>query len=364
MKKPRKDGAYIRVQKNIAEKRAERGRRKKGAFMLMAGAHENSRPVAERSIRQAEERIKLPEQFNLTHNFVGVVGQINRLRDVVRKRFYIDFSGIRNVGASAALMLAAELEVVKIRDGSKYVADDYNWDPDVRHQLMSMGLFDLLQVRRQQKKGSRKSLDEMFVRFVSGFGKLDGKNFTDIIGRSEALWGRKIPGVVSNTLFDGMSEAALNTLYHAYPDNEREDETARWWISASVNKKSGEIKVVCYDRGATIPKTIRGSVNKRKRVMSYLRGKGADQHIIYAAMRTQVTSSKEPHRGLGLMALRRLIAHNRQGLLEIYSGRGVARYQMPAPKGVKKYNYHRLKAKLHGTLVVWSIIPSVGKDGK
>lgn len=352
MKKPRKDGAYIRVQRRVAEKRAERGRKSK-----ISAAHENSPAFAERSIQQAQQKIKLPERFDLARNFVGVVEQINRLRNVGKKTFSIDFSGIRSVDAPAALMLAAELEVVKIRDDRRYVADDHKWAPDVRRQLMSMGLFDLLQVRRQQKKGGGELLDEMFVQFVSGFGQLKSHEFTNIISRSESLWGHKMPGVVYTPLFDGISEAALNTLYHAYPDA-REDETARWWVSASVNKKSGEIKVICYDRGATIPKTIRDSEDMMKQIMSRLKGKGTDKDIIYAAMRRRQTSSKEKHRGHGLMSLRNSIAHNGQGVLEIYSGRGAAKYRMPARKGAKKYSRHRLKTTLHGTLVIWSIIPS------
>lgn len=360
MKKPRKDGAYVRVMRRRADKLAERRSHQKQAElhknMRRQGKH---RLLARQSPRQPREHIKLPEQFSLAGNYNGVVEQINRIRDVGEKRLHINFNNIRHVGAAAALMLAAELEVIKIKNDSKYVANDRRWDPNVRHQLMSMGLFDLLKVNHQTVKTGGEPLDEDFVRFVSGFGGLNGHDIMKIINNVEAAFpAGSITAPFLTFLYGGMGEAVTNTRDHAYAENTREDKTSRWWISASVNKTSREIKVICYDRGLTIPGTISQSLRKIEAIGAFVQGELNDQNIIKAAMLKRKSSTRQPFRGRGLKELMRLINHSGQGWLEIYSRRGMVRYEANGAFPGGNYTSHALKRELHGTLVIWDIIPS------
>ncbi|MGI9337464.1 MAG: hypothetical protein ACR2P4_03010 [Gammaproteobacteria bacterium] len=360
MKKPRRDGAYVRVMCRRADKLAERQRHQKRARlhknMRRQGKH---RLIARQSNRQPREHIRLPEQLSLAHNYNGVVEQINRIRDVGNKRLSINFNHVRHVGAPAALMLAAELEVIKIRDNRRYVANDRRWDPNVRYQLDSMGLFGLLKAKHQTVKTSGEPLDEDFVRFVSGFGELDGQDIMKIINNVEkAFPAGSITAPFLTFLYGGMGEAVTNTRDHAYAENMREDETSRWWISASVNKTNGEIKVICYDRGLTIPGTIFQSLKKIEVIGAFVQGELNDQNIVKAAMLKPKSSTRQPFRGRGLKELVRLINHNGQGWLEIYSRRGMVRYEKNDIFPDGNYTSSALKRELHGTLVIWDIIPS------
>lgn len=359
MKKPRKDGAYIRIQKGIAQKRAERKHRPKTQSLLQQAKKRGKlRTPVERAIASAKARVRLPERFNLTENYEDVAKKINCIRDFGRKPDYVDFDDIRDVDAPAALMLAAELEVRKIKYRGKYMSNDLKWDSDVRHQLMSMGLFDFLDVNPQNTESGGTQLDEGFVRFVSGFRKLDGKELAEVIRRLEERMGRPMPESVKDLLGSGMGEAITNTLDHAYPKSERSNKTARWWMSASVNKKSGEIKVICYDRGLTIPNTIAASHKKMTGIMASWRGERSDEGIINAAMERPLSATKQSFRGRGLKELMHSINDNGQGRLEIYSRRGLVIYEKTAESAGGKYSRDKLKGELRGTLVIWSIIPS------
>ena len=310
------------------------------------------------AISASEERIELPDVFSLADNYDGVVSHVNRIRAAGKKRIYIDFDSIENVGASAALMLAAEMEVRKIQSGIEYLSNDSQWNPNVRDQLRSMGIFRLLKVRRPNWRDREVVQDEVFVKFASCSRDLDGNDHHKIIRLSENVRpGCKIPETIKAGLWGGLGEAMTNARDHAYGKKIKE-KTSRWWVSASVNKNNGTIKVICYDRGLTIPGTIRTSDEKREKILKIIRREGGDQNIIYAAMLERTSSTKEKHRGRGLGQLIQLINDNKQGILEIYSRRGMVRYEKTIDLEEGKYTTAKMSSKLHGTLVVWSIIPS------
>lgn len=358
MKKPRKDGTHIRVLKRIAAKRAKRkGRKKQQSLPHIKKVRKKPRTPVEKAIRQAKVRVKLPEQFSLTGNFENAVGAINRIRQLGREPGYVNFDGIRDVDAPAALMLAAELEVRKIKYRTRYLSNDHNWDADVRHQLMSMGLFDFLDVNPQDTAPGEAPLDEVFVQFVSGFRKLKGEDLDEVLRRSEECMGEQIPESVKDLLGSGMGEAITNTLDHAYAEG-RNDKSARWWMSASVNKKSGEIKVVCYDRGLTIPKTITASYKKMKGIVALLRREGGDEGVIKATMLRSISKTRQSFRGRGLKELMYSIDYNGRGRLEIYSRRGMVRYDKAAKSSDGIYSTRKFEGELRGTLIIWSIIPA------
>lgn len=299
--------------------------------------------------------VKLPENFTLSANYDKVVKIINRMKMPTKKRCYINFNAIRRVSTAAALMLAAELDVDMISSGAKKMqAHDLDWDPKVSELLKQMGFLDLLRAESEINQPAANSGNgEVFIKFASGNGLAD-ELIDKIIQETEKhVASGKIARELRFPLFAGMSEAMTNTCQHAY---EQKTELNRWWISASVNRTTGEIVVVCYDRGRMIPGTLRASESKLARFLSHFTD--SDHTIICNALQRGQTSTHQLHRGKGLPELIRLIDENRQGILKIYSGDGMVKYDFAGESGENRYFSRSLGRKMRGTLVEWSIIPS------
>ena len=263
-------------------------------------------------------------------------------------------------------MLAAELEVDMIRHNTpRMVAHDTKWNPQVRELLEQMGFMELLSASSEvQKPSSISNTNEVFVKFKSGY-KLTGKAIKRIISEVEnSVNAGEISPELRLPLNEGMAEAITNTRQHAYRLQGKlkpPGELDRWWISASVNRITKEITVVCYDRGRTIPSTIRASKPQMKDLFVVFADK--DHKIIRSAMEKGQSSTHKKHRGKGLPRLINLIQRNGQGTLKVYSGRGKVQYAM-GENGKYSFSSGLLFRKMHGTLVEWSIIPSTHQGRK
>ena len=186
-----------------------------------------------------------------------------------------------------------------------------------------------------------------------------GNDVVRIIKRVEKAFElERIPPEIRMPMLAGMGEAILNTHHHAY--NDKTSKLSRWWISASVDRDNNWLKVICYDRGKTI--TLIGSPRWNS-IKELLGGKEErDENIIHAAMQTQKTSTKKENRGHGLQELRDIIEANQQGVMEVYSRNGKVEYKKESDKEDAVFTVSRLSRKLHGTLVVWRIIPNLSLE--
>ena len=301
------------------------------------------------------EIITLPANFSLTHNYGAVVGAIDALRNC-GGLFSVDFGEMKQVSAAAALMLAAEMDICVRRTATpgkrprKLKVSGGAWHTEAGALLKEMGFFNFLQVRPmimgEQNKGGR-----VFIKFISGVG-LDGYGIRTIIKNVEKAFAiEAIPPEIRLPMLAGMGEAILNTYHHAYDDKSK---LHRWWISASVNKDTNELKVICYDRGKTIPKTLLDS----QRWSGFLAGlkQKRDENLIFAALKERQSSTRKENRGYGLKDLLEFIDANNQGILEVYSREGMVEYKKEPNEGAVM-TPRPLSRVLQGTLVVWSIIP-------
>ena len=355
MKKPFSREQALLLQRN-GEKRLERGLRRKRRKLS-----DDTPPPSSHDAYKNWKQVQLPEIFSLSDNYGGVVKEINRLRDSEGKKRYINFDAIRQVDAAAALMLAAELEVGKIRaKAATMKAHDSDWDPTVRELLWQMGFMDLLNVDAEVPQSPSVSERQVFIKFMSGHDmqKEASKRIFDEIQKS--LVSEKMLQELQYSMYPGMTETITNTCHHGYP--KPADELNRWWTSASVDRKTKKISVVCYDRGKTIPRTIRDTMRYTEAGMqkffAYFKSSDPDHKIVVDALKYGRSSTRAPNRGRGLPALKRLIDTNRQGTLTIYSREGMARYSVKDGKnGENSYFSRPLPRRMLGTLVEWSIIP-------
>ena len=265
-------------------------------------------------------------------------------------------------------MLLAELHIYTITNKTKLRARDNEWDKNVRNLLIyEMGFLKFLKVSPQSTNHSqtKKHKDEIFVKFISGNRRLQGEDVLRIIKevrkvstKQEFLQKLQLP------LYAGMSEAITNTHHHAYPKRARKKFSERWWISASFNVKTDEVKVVCYDRGLTIPVTLRDKKETKLRniglgvLIDLIKKDGPDHELMKVTIQQKKTSTKISGRGRGLSELINLIDHSKQGTLKIYSGKGIVEYTKDFNNMESLIHSKSLPRKMNGTLVEWSIVPT------
>ncbi len=358
MKKPLSHYKVLIIQHN-AEKRRKRVKNKKKP-VYKDDESKNKVTSVNHNPRNGKEIIELPERFNLEDNFEVVIDRIDKVAKCIKAGIpiYVDFDKVRNISVSATLMLAAELDIYNLvkRGGGRLHAYDSKWDKNVRNRLKEMGFLKLLKVKSEMERTYKNENEkEIFIKFISG-----NKHYEDassvakfIVEVNNTLNKRKIPEELSLHLHAGMSEAINNTVEHAY-EEKQPDRQNRWWVSASINRDNQEIKVICYDRGLTISKTIRESETKLNQIKMLIGNK--DHEIIMAALEHKHSSTKRANRGNGLSSLIGFIEENGQGVMKVYSGEGMIQYDKSQKHDNEGYNSNMLGSKIRGTLIEWSVI--------
>lgn len=307
--------------------------------------------------------ILLPEVFSLRQNYEEVAGFFHKVREEVLKppayhralgryRVGLDFRPVRELGPSAALILAAELDRWQRRTGRQLNATELEaWYPEVRRQFMDLGLFDLLRTPNVVSESPGTESGVRLLRFVRGEGS-DGTAAQSFQGGLEAIAG---PISAPNYLYDGITEAMTNVRHHAYPRRHYRIPPLRgaWWMTGSYSPTTGRMQAMVFDQGVGIPETlprctrwerIRGYMNEFKFFVN------DDAAMIYAAMQVSRSSVPIEGRGNGLDNIRQFIDNSDAGRLRILSGRGEVAYV----KG-EGFRWVSHRAPLGGTLIEWEV---------
>ena len=261
------------------------------------------------------------------------------------ERIYIDFTPIRTVEPSGALVLAAELDRWNsLPGGTRFrKADTAEWEPRVRRLLGQMGFFELLKVDHVADTASGGA---QYIKFRSG---------TDVDGEAvEDLRRLDLGPIVSvpkaKLLFAAVTEAMTNVVHHAYRSEDRGPK--KWWLSAA--HEADEVVILIYDQGAGIPKTLPLTFGEKFRERLPEGVVTHDGKMIEVAHDLSRSETEEQHRGSGLQRdVRRYIeAHEGPGTYRVISGRG--EYTVPA--GKDKVGHVRSRSRsLQGTLIEWRL---------
>ena len=315
------------------------------------------------------EIINLPEEFDLHNNYNKVMPAINKFIKAmdqpaaIRKGISVNFNKINRIGVSAALLLAANLDVWRIKAG-KLKSHHKRWKPDTRTLLNEMGLFELLDMPPLTTRHKKPSMS--FVKFLSA-QQGDGKKTQQLRKRIDTTIGKSLSLDHRNRLFTSLAEALINACHHAYPNPDNLKAHEKWWMTAAYDRSTtpGKLTVAICDRGFTIPKTML----KQPEFLEKIRETPLlqdDAHFIKLAMRDSVamqnnakqslTRSRtgERHRGKGLKQLLDLVGLEKSEEVHIISGVGHCCFTFKNGKlGVKLS--HNTKYYMHGTLVEWRI---------
>ena len=334
------------------------GSRKKSSGQMSGASH--------RSSTQSLPLKFFPKEFQLSGNFSGVVGAIAQLRRMLENRGArlrrICVSTIATIDNAAALMLGAEVKVWG--DNNPNMRPPFHnklWNLEVQGLLTQMGLFPLLDFPRSVRSPTR-ATDWAFMPVISN-SNVDMEKFTAF--RKDIEREIRGPMTARHYMFIGLSEAVSNVVQHAYEDGK----VKHWWASAAHCQSTGELKIICYDRGQTIPKTLPSSnIREQLGVMMSKLGlnHAIDCDLIEGALRTRRTMTKQTNRGRGFPQLMDFVDQVDHGSLKIYSRNGMVTYTKSTKSGSGEGRYTKgtLSKEINGTLIEWSIFLLPEKNAK
>lgn len=305
--------------------------------------------------------IRCPRVMSLELNFDGVTCLLEELRrQSTRKRaerIYINFKEIDYISAGAALVVAAELDrwnhIVYHQRRKLKVVDVEKWNKDVRHRLKDMGFFDLLHVRaREMDEGDPSGTK--YVHFRSE-RRVEGKAIEDLRTLDlEPFFVDNVPN--RRRLYAAVTEAMTNVVHHAY-QNKAGTILPNWWLAASHNAQEGTVRILLYDQGEGIPRTLPRKFGEGL-LRQILQGRIrlTDAGMIRAAHELTRTASGQSHRGHGLQRDVRKYAESVacRSVYRVTSLRGQYTWErQPGQRAQEsEHNYTR---SLPGTLIEWRL---------
>lgn len=311
--------------------------------------------------------IALPNEIKLQRSFINIIEKICLLDK--RRPFVINFDKLEKMDIAPALMLAAELDVKKISLAESIIkADTSKWTNEwAKNRLMELGFFQLLDSSTVNTNKSNLNESVKYLKFQSGTVKkklASGTVKKELTKETRDKLEKIMNEIISEEnnqmkmkIFEALTEAITNTHQHAYEG--RIFQYYKWWASATINQgqSSNIVKIICYDRGVTIPKSI---LNKKESILrSWWRGEKNDASILESLVKGELENiymknRGESGRGQGIPKLKEIIDNNKKGTMRIYSRKGMAEYSLNS--GSKPiYNKEKLSFELKGTLIEWEI---------
>jgi len=336
----------------VRRNRLEKNRKKPKNSDKKKGRVEQQNPY-HRKNRKILENIDLPENFDLhthTDETLEIMGKFRKILDKATPRLErLNFDHIKHINSSSALMLVAEIDIWNIKSGKGLSASHTTWDNNIKRLLWEMGFFKLLKL--PPLEGLQPNKNTTFLKFISGT-KSEGQKAKELRENIEQVLGKKLENKLH--LFDGLSEAFTNTTQHAYEaDNTNIN---KWWITSAYQKDEKKLIVSMYDRGKSIPTTMR---TDRKWVFLDERKITKHNQLLRIAMEASFnnkentrTKTKQANRGKGLKQLLDFI--KKQGKLTIISNKGYCAFAIKDNK-LSIIERKELKYPLHGTLIEWDI---------
>ena len=340
-----KGNAYRRIKRKIW---LERQRKKKFLKKSTNKTYINENLILNKS------KIILPKNLDYTGNYEKTAKHFRLIRESVRGNNVlktIDFSKIRSVSTSAALVLASEVDCWNEIVSGSLVANVETWNTGIKNLLGQMGYFDLLNLPNIDYSSTGNTV---FIKFQRGYKKLfkEGEVYKHLKNEIERIVGNSIEH--NNNLYDGLAEAITNVSHHAYDAQKGFFENKPWWVSGSFHKKTRKLCVTFYDQGIGIPKSLSQSPFY-KRIINFITEHN-DSKKIAAAMKYKRTSTRKSERGLGLKDLETFAEQFENGCLSIYSGKGSYRNRYSKNKLSSYSRPFENNTSIGGTLIEWSVI--------
>jgi hypothetical protein len=316
-------------------------------------------------LKKGAVRLDLPATMNFSSDYELTALYLMAIRRLAtkapsRRRLHlgsVNFEGLRDISTSAALVLTAELSKWEDTIRAKLKPQISRWDPFILAKFHDLGFFELfnISVLDGYENKSEYTQESKVVKYIKGHtGDLAKTRFLKdqirlIVGEEVNKW------VFLNT---GLSEAITNVTHHAYPIDDNGSFAAKdktWYLTGSFNASSKELKVVFYDQGIGIPKSLPAS-DVWERALKYLAKfslleQKRDSTMLKAAVELSRTSTGEADRGKGLQDLLEFVKQRGDGYLSIISHRGLYKYTVSGGASTVKSGH--FGNPIRGTLIIW-----------
>ncbi|WP_036301755.1 hypothetical protein [Methylotenera sp. L2L1] len=311
--------------------------------------------------------IVLPERLNFNNDLESTALHFNAIRKLTQNKIVphkvyklgmVNFDYLKSISTSASLVLTAELSKWDDAIRNRLRPSIANWDPEILISFRDLGFFELFRTKpvNFDKLKNETTQNRHIVKYIKGRCGDDQKtrilktSITDIIGDEINKW---------MFLHSGLSEAIVNVSHHAYPKEQGYSEGDKnWYLTASFDNSNNELKVVFYDQGIGIPKSLPASKFKEK-LLEYLSTfpileRKRDETLLKAAVQLDRTSTDEPDRGKGLQDLLEFTRQRRDGSLSILSLKGL--FELEIKDGSESVRTSRFDNPVSGTLIIWTVI--------
>ncbi|CAI1991864.1 Uncharacterised protein [Serratia fonticola] len=309
--------------------------------------------------------LHLPDVMNFSTAYNDTIRYITAIRKLAEdkrkpdpsyKLSFVDFSYLKTISTSAALVLTAELSKWDDAIRQRLTPKINTWEPSIVRKFHDLGFFELFKKSQGVTLGEEYAAENetRFVKYLKGkCGDIE-KTLTlkseimRLVGESIQKW---------VFLQGGLSEAITNVSQHAYPVKYGYSEKDKnWYLTGSYDEINKVIKIVFYDQGIGIPKSLPAS-QIWERVVSKLSvftpfERKRDEVLLKAAVELDRTSTKETDRGKGLQDLLEFIKQRGDGYLSIMSLKGLYKHEIK--NGKIKIKSENFQMPICGTLIIWS----------
>lgn len=322
----------------------------------------------ERLIRRQNrtKHIQVPAVMHFFENYritVEFIDSIKRLVFQENKFVYLDFSNCEKISSEACVVLAAEIDRCK-RKRPYSVTGSYPKKFSVYYSLNELGFFKMLNISSPEPTfGDSSKIDVVKLKSGKEFERDYPENLMKDIKRLFYREnGNESVTSYSRNIYRALTEAAYNSVEHAYPQSFRDKEKKTcipiWWRAGFKIKENNKVVVVLYDQGVGVPNTLDTNWKEQLRELSFaLKREPYDHEKIDLAMKPGRSRTRSKWRGKGSHCMQSIIRENSDGLLNIFSYNGRYVYSSDEKWEIKSLDY-----SLGGTLIMWQV--SLDRHGR
>lgn len=265
----------------------------------------------------------------------------------------IDFRGLESLQASAALLMAAEIDkiirVKRMQPNPAALACNLPTMKLFRQVFHQLGLLDLLGRNTQSLCTDEYPEDVKHWRFATGcrVGKDEG-DFLD------AYEGRIAPSLAQG-VWKALSEALVNSVQHAYLLDRGDGCPAlkenRWWML--TEERDGQLTVAVCDLGIGIHRSLPMSWDSLTlgEIFNQINDKEAELASVRGALILGASRTGQTNRGRGLPQIWNNMKREDVGGILIMSGKAYLRYSAKESTEVGI----QFADSILGTLIMWTV---------
>lgn len=312
--------------------------------------------------KRRELTLYLPSKMNFSSEYEVTTSNLIAIRKIAGikkpgkayKLKNVNFDNLSEISTSAALVLTAELSRWDDHIRNMLRPNTTKWDKSILQHFREIGFFDLF-TKNENNEENQSNSPLNIVKYIKGSCGDASKTrklkdeLVSITKGSIDKW------IILNS---GLHEAITNVSHHAYPDSLGCKIIDRnWYLTGSYNKVKKQLKIVFYDQGIGIPRSLPASkfgekVLKSFSLIPYL-DRFKDEVLLKAAVEADRTRTLESDRGKGLPDLLDFIKERGEGYLSIMSQKALYKYSMI--NGQEMVKSESFKFPIQGTLIIWCV---------